>query len=73
MVIGYVLLGLIAVMMFFGLLNDVVKSMKIEPWIALVFVIAYIVGGVIPMIYFGSAFCSQGIGGFVVPWCCRSF
>ncbi|MDD7158696.1 MAG: hypothetical protein PUH99_06910 [Firmicutes bacterium] len=66
MVIGYVLLGLIAVMMFFGLLNDVVKSMKIEPWIALVFVIAYIVGGVIPMIYFGSAF-ALGIGGFIVP------
>lgn len=72
MVIGYVLLGLIAVMMFFGLLNDVVKSMKIEPWIALVFVIAYIVGGVIPMIYFGSAF-ALGIGGFVVSWFCRWF
>lgn len=66
MVIGYVLLGFVAAMMFFGLLNGVVRSMKIEPWIALVFVIAYIVGGIIPMIYIGGAF-AFGIGGFVVP------
>ena len=66
MVIGYVLLGFVAVMMFFGLLNEVVRSMKMEPWIALVFVIAYIVGGVIPAIYFGSEF-AFSIGGFIVP------
>ena len=66
MVIGYVLLGFVAVMMFFGLLNGVVRSMRLEPWIALVFVIAYIVGGVIPAVYFGSAF-ALGIGGFIVP------
>lgn len=66
MVIGYVLLGFVAAMMFFGLLNGVVKSMKIEPWIALVFVIAYIVGGIIPVAYFGNSF-AIGIGGFVVP------
>ena len=66
MVIGYVLLGLIAVMMFFGLLNNVVRSMKLEPWVALVFVIAYVVGGVIPLIYFGPSF-AIGIGGFIVP------
>ena len=67
MIIGYVLLGLIAVLMFFGLLNTTVKAMRIDPWVALFFVIAFIVGGIIPMVSFGSEVV-VGIGGFIVPF-----
>lgn len=66
MIVGYVLLGFVAVMMFFGLLNGVVKSMKLEPWVALFFIVAFIVGGIIPMISFGTTV-SIGIGGFIAP------
>lgn len=66
MVIGYVLLGFVAVMMFFGLLSGITKTMKLEPWVALVFVIAFIVGGIIPLISFGNVV-YVGIGGFIVP------
>jgi len=67
MIIGYVLLGLKAVLLFFGLLNTTLKAIRIDPWIALFFVVAFIVGGIIPMIRFGNLF-TVGIGGFIVPF-----
>jgi len=66
MTIGLIVLGVVSVLIFFGLLERFFVKMGVKSWLAFLLVLALVIGAIIPDITIGS-FLSVNIGGFVVP------
>jgi len=66
MTIGLIVLGIVSVLIFFGLLERFFIKMGIKSWLAFLLVLALVIGAIIPDITIGN-FLSINIGGFIVP------
>jgi len=65
MTIGLLCLGVVALLIFFGVATNTLKEIGIPEWVAFVFVLALVIGVVIPSVQFGNVFLS--ISGFLIP------
>lgn len=66
MIIGLVLLGLVAIMIFFGFTNKFFRKIGVSNWLAFIVVVALVVGVIVPNIPIGSRF-AMNVGGFGLP------
>ncbi len=66
MTIGLILLGIVAVLIFFGITERFFRRIGISNGLAFVLVLALVIGAIVPEIRFGSAF-SVNISGFLIP------
>jgi len=66
MTIGLIILGVVAILAFFGLLERFFIKLGLKSWVALILVLGLVVGAVVPPIVFGTAL-SISIGGFIAP------
>lgn len=66
MIIGLIILGILAVLVFFGATERFFRKMGIANWLAFILVLALVAGAVVPEIGIGGAF-TMNIGGFIVP------
>lgn len=66
MTIGLALLGVVAVLIFFGVAERFFRKIGISNWLAFILVFALVVGAVVPSIKIGGGF-SMNISGFLIP------
>lgn len=65
MTIGLVILGIVAVLIFFGAAERYFEMLGLTSWLTFLIILAFVLGAVIPDIEIGSV--SIGIGGFIIP------
>ncbi|MCL2598766.1 MAG: DUF1614 domain-containing protein, partial [Firmicutes bacterium] len=68
MTIGLLCLGTVALLIFFGVAQKTLKEIGIPEWVAFVFVLALVIGVVMPSLQFGNVYLS--ISGFLLPLVC---
>ncbi len=66
MTIGLVILGIVAVLIFFGVAEKFFRKIGISNPIAFLLVLALVIGAVVPNIRIGSAF-EMNVSGFLIP------
>lgn len=66
MTIGLILLAILAILIFFGLAERFFRQLGINNWLAFLFVLALVIGAIVPNITIGKVF-SLNVGGFLVP------
>ncbi|MCL2234112.1 MAG: hypothetical protein FWC11_06400 [Firmicutes bacterium] len=66
MIIGLVLLGIVAVLIFFGVATRFFQKIGLPSWVAFILVVAFVVGAVVPSIRIGDNF-SMNVSGFMLP------
>jgi len=65
-IIGLVLLGIVAVLIFFGIAARFFQKIGLPSWIAFILVLALVIGAVVPSIRIGNYF-SMTVSGFLLP------
>ena len=65
MTIGLIILGVAAVLIFFGAAERYFEMLGITSWLAFLIILTFVLGAVVPAIEVGAA--EIGIGGFVIP------
>src|SRR5690554_5017499 len=66
MTIGLILLAIVAILIFFGLSERVFRQLGVNKWVAFIFVLALVIGAIVPNINIGNVF-SLNVGSFLVP------
>ena len=64
--IGLVLLGIVAVLIFFGVSKRFFQKIGLPSWVAFILVLALVVGAIVPSIRIGDSF-SMTVSGFLLP------
>lgn len=65
MTIGLVILGIVAVLIFFGAAERYFDMLGITSWLAFLIILAFVLGAVVPAFELGMF--SVGVGGFIIP------
>lgn len=65
MTIGLLFLGAVALLIFFGVANTTLKEIGIAEWVAFVFVLALVIGVVVPSVQIGNVYLS--VSGLIIP------
>lgn len=66
MTIGLILLAILAILIFFGLSERFFRQLGLNNWVAFLFVLALVIGAIVPNINIGNVF-SLNVGSFLVP------